>query len=385
MTESAQHVADVIVVGGGMAGVSVASELATDHSVILLEAEDGLGHHATGRSAAMFLATYGGPDVRALTLGSREFLTSPPDGFDAPLLSLLPLLQIALPGRGQVVQDLHDSVVGQVPEVRLIPGEELSSICPLLRDGAAELGLLEPKAMEIDVHALHQGYVRRMRERGATVVRRARVEALERSGGVWHARTPVGTFSAPLVVNAAGAWADQVAAMAGRSPIGLTPLRRTAFTVSGADVDAEVRRSTPLLYDVDESFYIKPEGDQFLCSPADRTPSEPCDAKPDELAIAQALERIQKVTVVPARSVRSAWAGLRTQSPDGNLVIGADPDLEGFFWCAGQGGYGIQSAPGVARLSAALVRSGSAPQDLLDLGLDPDRLAPARFPTASEH
>jgi D-arginine dehydrogenase len=381
--EGTQPPFDVIVIGGGIAGISVADELAVDHRVLLIEMESTLGFHATGRSAAMYLETYGGPQVRALTMGSRSFLENPPPGFTPPLMSPRPLLQVARPGRDSAIESLHEQVRTHVGTARLLTAGEAIAVCPIIRPGAISKGLLEPGAMELDVHALHQGHVRRFRERGGDIERDQTVSRLEQTGSGWDVHTQAGGVRhGRIVVNAAGAWADEVAKAAGCAPVGLTPMRRTVFTVPGEDVPGA--RDLALLYDVDETFYVKPEGHQFLCSPADRTLCEPGDVSADGLEIARALDEIREVTTLSARSVRTSWAGLRTFAPDGEFVVGFDEAAEGFFWLAGQGGYGIQTAPATARLAAALIRGEAPPDDLLSLGLDPAALSPRRFARTSE-
>jgi D-arginine dehydrogenase len=227
------------------------------------------------------------------------------------------------------------------------------------------------------VAAIHQGYVRGARSNGAEIVRNAGVTSLERHGDRWTVATADGRLHrAPVVVDAAGAWADDVAAAAGIERVGLTPLRRSIFMVPSPL--GEASRGFPNCSDVDESFYANPEGAQFLCSPADETPCPPSDAKPDEVEIARAIEAINAATTIGVRSVTSSWAGLRTFAPDRNLVVGEDPTAPGFFWLAGQGGYGIQTSPAAARLGAALVLGEPVPSDLVDRGLDITRLAPRR-------
>jgi D-arginine dehydrogenase len=369
---------DVVVVGAGIAGASVAYELASSATVLLLDMEDTLGFHATGRSAAMFLETYGGADIRALTVASRDFLEHAPDEFESELLRPRSMLQFARAGRGAVLRRLFDDVAGIVTDTRLVDDADARALCPVLREGVVEIGLYEPSAMEMDVDALHQGFVRGFRGRGGSVRRGARVDELVRTERGWDVHLGDGSsVSAGTVVNAAGAWADRVASAAGARPLGLVPRRRTAFTTAapeGVRID-----DLPFLYDVDESFYVKPEGDQMLCSPADRTPSEPVDARADTLEIARSLDEIREVTTIPARSVRASWAGLRTFSPDENLVIGPDPRVEGFFWLAGQGGYGVQTAPALARYAAASILDEDTPADVVALGLRPDRISPRRF------
>lgn len=369
--------ADVIVIGGGIAGLSVAYELSPTAQVSVLEMEPTLAYHTTGRSAATFLETYGGEQVRALTTASRGFLEQPPDGFEPVLMTPRPLLQFAVAGRGHVVERMHRSVVSLVADAELLTGSQCCEVFPLLRPDVAERGLYEPRAMALDVAAIHQGFVRGARANGATIHRDARVVALARHADRWTVTTADGrSHRAPVVVDAAGAWADVVAAAAGLPGAGLTPLRRTIFMV--ASPTGERSDGLPNCSEVDQSFYLNPEGTQFLCSPADETPCPPSDARPDELEIARAIEAINTATTLGVRAVSSSWAGLRTFAPDRNFVVGEDPEAPGFFWLAGQGGYGIQTAPAAARLAAALVLGQDVPADLRDRGLDLARLAPRR-------
>ncbi len=368
---------DVIVIGGGIAGVSIARELSTDHSVCVLERESTLAFHTTGRSAATFLETYGGPQIRALTIGSREFLTTPPDGFEPTLMTPRPLLQFAKPGREHVVEQLHAEVLQMVPDAELTDAARMQQLFPLIRENYSKVGMYEPGAMELDVLALHGGYVRDARENGAEIVRNAHVVNISREAGTWHVTTEDGVNrTANVVVNAAGAWADHVAEAAGVKRIGLMPLLRSIFMV--ASPQGTDSKRLPLLSDVDGSFYIKPEGDQFLCSPADENLSEAKDVKADMLEIARAIDEINDSTSIGVRSVSTSWGGLRTFAPDREFIVGEDAQAPGFFWFAGQGGYGIQTAPATARLGAALVRGEGAPVDLMDRGLDIGALSPNR-------
>lgn len=368
---------DVLVVGGGMAGVSIGYEMAADRSVGLLEMESTLAFHTTGRSAATFLESYGGPQIRALTTASRAFLENPPEMFESKPLSPLPLLFVAPEGRGEVLRQLQAEVSVLVPDVRLVDPEEALELNPALSPGYVELGMLEPGAMEIDVHAVHQGYLRGLRQRKGEVHPSARVVSARREDGIWRiSDAQGGEFQAPVVVNAAGAWVDQVATVAGAKPVGIMPLRRTIFMLAAPE-GLDTSR-LPLTGDIDSTYYIKPEGPQFLCSPADETPQDPCDARPDEMEIARALDAVNAATTLNARHVRSSWAGLRNFTPDRIPVVGFDPQAEGFFWFAGQGGYGIQTAPAMARTGAALIHGNDVPQDIRARGLAAADLAPDR-------
>jgi D-arginine dehydrogenase len=370
-------VVQVIVVGGGIAGVSAAHELAEHADVVLLEREDQLAHHTTGRSAAAYLETYGSPTVRRLTIASRGFFTDPPAELESPeLLSPRPLLWIGSEARRPVLEAMATAGQALVPSVRMIDAEEARSWCPVLRPEHAAAAMLEPDAMDIDVAALHQAYVRGARRRDTEIVRSSPVTGLRRDGDGWVVSTPSGSWRGDVVVDAAGAWADEVAAMAGIPPVGLQPLRRTAFTCpTPGDLDV---RGWPLVADVDDRFYFKPEGPQLLCSLADERPSPPCDAQPDEADVALAIERINDATTLGLRHVRRAWAGLRSFVADRTPVVGMDGDAPGFCWLAGQGGYGIQTAPAMARATAAFVLDGRLPDDLVEMGVTEDDLSPSR-------
>jgi D-arginine dehydrogenase len=350
--------ADVAVIGGGIAGVSAAYELAAAGSVVLLERESQLAYHTTGRSAAMFLESYGGPEIRALTAQSRPV-------FDAAgtLLTPRPLLWVA----GEADLDRLATLREANPTLKTIDPPAELEVCPALRPGWCAGALLEPGALEIDVLGLHQLYLGDARRRGLQVMLDAPVRGGRRDGGRWVLDTGRGEVHAGLVLNAAGAWADQVARCLGVPPIGLRPLVRTAAVARAAGVD----RAWPLVGDVAEGFYFRPEGSGVLISPADETPSEPVDAKPDDLAVALAIERVNAATTLGLRSVITAWAGLRTFAPDRNPVVGPDPAQPALIWLAGQGGYGIQIAPALASLAARSVTAGASPV--------PAALSPARF------
>lgn len=369
----------MLVIGGGIAGVSIGYELAGDHRVGLLEMEASLSYHSTGRSAAIFLESYGGRVVRALTTASRGFLEDPPDGFDTPLLTPRAVLWAGRRGRASEVGKLEAEVRPLVPSVRLVSSEEAHDICPILRPGWTELGLLEPGASDIAVHELHQGYTRGLRRRGGEIHVSSPVVAVERATGTWRVTSGHGdVFVAPVVVNAAGAWVDVVARMAGVAPIGIQPCRRTIFMMGAPEHLGDISH-LPATVDVDTTFYLKPEGPQFLCSPADEDPSEPCDAQPEQIDIARALERIGEATTLSTRHVRASWAGLRNFVADRVPVAGFDPEMEGFFWFAGHGGYGIQTAPALSRVAAELIRTGDVPTDLAAVGVGAADLHPARL------
>lgn len=332
----------VVVVGGGIAGVSVAAELAgSGAAVTLLEAEPTLAHHTTGRSAAMYLPGYGNAVVRALTAASRADLDALSAEAGTPILTPRSTMWVGGPDDGA---DL-DALQAGNDVVRRIDAAEVVARCPLLRPERVGGGLVDDGGSDIDVGVLHQGYVRRLTGAGGTIEREACVDAVTRDGDGWRVTAGGRAWTADLLVDAAGAWADEVAVLAGRRPVGLQPLRRTLFT---SPVAAGVAPS-PLVADVRDRWYFRVDAGVALVSPADETPSPPCDARPEELDVARALEAVDAVTTLGLRSVRTAWAGLRTFAPDRSPVVGPDPGDPTFVWSAGQGGYGLQMAPALAR------------------------------------
>ena len=364
--------ADVAVVGAGIAGASVAASLAAGGaSVVILEAEARPGHHTTGRSAAVFTENYGNEVVRRLTVASRAFLTRPPTGFsDVPLLHPRGALWVADEHQLPRLEAMAADAVRLVPSVRRIDAGEALERCPALDPTVVAGAVLEPEAQDIDVDALLQGYLRAGRRHGARLIADARVTAVRPApqGGGWRITTPAGDLEARTLLDAAGAWADDVATLAGARPLGLRPLRRTAFLFDPPDgLDA---RSWPLVIDADERCYCRPEGGRLMGSPADETPSPPTDARPEELDVAVGLDRIGRLFGRELTHASNPWAGLRTFAPDRTPVVGPDPSVEGFVWLAGQGGYGIQTAPAMAAAAAQYVLAGTLPAaDLL----------PARF------
>lgn len=368
---------DFLVVGGGIAGASAGYFLAAHGRVTLLEREAVPGYHSTGRSAALFSEYYGNSAVRALTAASRPFYTAPPPGFRQALLSPRGVLALCPHGAEERFAGLlADGLTAPTPVRELCPGEA-ERYCPVVRREWFSRAMLKPAAMDIDVDAVHQGFLRGISERGGSVVCSAGVRALTRRGGTWHAVTDAGEFTAVCVVNAAGAWADEIARLAGVPGIGLTPLRRSAFIVAppaAADVSG-----WPMVADVTETFYFKPESGQLLLSPADATPVPPGDARPDDIDVASAIDRVHAATTLKIRHVRHAWAGLRCAVGDDTPVIGQAPGEASFVWLAGLSGYGIQTAPAAGRLAAALA-TGIPPQlDDHNADIDLASLSPWRF------
>lgn len=367
---------DILVIGAGIAGASAAAELAAHGRVLLLEQEPQPAYHTTGRSAALFTETYGNLPIRRLTSASRAFYEAPPDGFaDASLLTPRGTLFIAREDQLAALDALtpEDPAAG----VHRVDGAEAERLNPLLRPGYVAAALHEPGAEDIDVHGLHGGYLRLLRARGGELRTRAEVTALTREPGHWRAETRDGPILAPIVVNAAGAWAEAVAALAGLPPLGLVPKRRTAFLLDPPEgIDPA---GIPATIDAEETFYLKPDAGKLIGSPADETPSPPCDAQPEELDIAIGVDRIERASTLKVRRIAHKWAGLRSFFPDKTPTVGFDPLAKGFFWLAGQGGYGIQTAPAMARTAAALATGGPLPEDLVARGLRAEHLAPDRL------
>jgi D-arginine dehydrogenase len=369
---------DFLVVGAGMAGASAAYELAGLGSVILIEREDVPGYHTTGRSAAVFTEAYGNREIRGLTTASRAFYDAPPEGFGKdPLLTPRGGLFIGREDQQDELQQHYRDCHTLVPSVTLVDGAEACRLVPILRADYVAGAVYEPDAMGIDVNALHQGYLSGLKARGGSLITDAELISLKRTDGLWQTETRAGAYVAPVVVNAAGAWCDVVGELAGMRPIGLVPKRRTAFVFDAPDgIDTN---SWPLMADIGEEFYIKPDGGRLLGSPADETPMPPQDIQPDELDIAIAVDRIEKATTVKIKRIHNKWAGLRSFVADKTLVAGFDSEAGGFFWLAGQGGYGIQTAPAMSSITAALASGGSFPAHVAERGVSAADLDPARL------
>lgn len=371
---------DFIVVGAGIAGASAAYELQQHGSVVLIEREPLPGQHTTGRSAAFLVDSYAGPVVGRLTRAGRSFFEHPPEGFtEFPLVTPNSVLWI---GRGDQRASLDDTIAkGRTAgaELHEVSVSEARKICPVLREDYVEFAVVEPSAMHIDVAELLEGFLRGFRRRGGTIATKAEVYRISECGGAWTVVAGEQNYESPVVVNAAGAWCDVIGQLAGARSIGLEPLRRTAITFDGPP-DADTR-AWPLVIDADEDFYFKPEGAQLLASPCDETPSAPCDAHPEDEDVALAADSVQRCTTIEIRHIRNRWAGLRSFVADRSLVLGMDPERAGFFWLAGQGGFGIMTAPAASRAAAGLIVNDSLPQDLLAEGITRESLSVERLRT----
>lgn len=370
---------DFIVIGAGMVGASIAYELASTARVCVLEGEDRPGFHATARSAALFAPTYGGREIRALTRASRSFFDNPPVGFtEHALLRDRGCLYIARSDQLDHLDHMVTSIRNSGGKVVMLDKHAAAKRVSLLREGYVAGAAFDADAMDIEVESLHQGFLRGGRAAGVVLITRSWVAEPRWHNGTWSIELSDGqTVSAPVLVNAAGAWADTVAERCGVAQLGLQPLRRTALLV---DVPAGVDVTDwPAVIDADEMFYFKPEAGKLLLSPADETPDVPRDAYPDDLDVAIAVDRVQSALELEVTRVSHSWAGLRTFSPDRAPVVGFDARVKGFFWCAGQGGYGIQTAPAMGRTAAAVARGERVPADVSREGLTEADLSPLRF------
>lgn len=367
---------DFVVIGGGMAGAAAAAFLSPHGRTVLLEKEPVLAYHTSGRSAAHLVENYGSAGARPLVKAARPFLETPPEGsVDTPLLADRPVLWVTGPESGVDLFAQAEQARASGASCEVLEPEAALEIVGVLNPDWLRGGLFEPSGADIDVAGLHQAYVRIARRNHADIRTGQDVRSLAATDSGWAVTTQDDMIKTRIVVNAAGAWGDVVAIAAGVAPIGLQPMRRTAFMVPGDKKWADL----PLVVDADENFYFKPDGVQFLCSLAEETPSDPVDARPQMEDVALAIERINEATTMSIRTVNSQWAGLRTFSPDRDLVIGEDPTAPGFFWLVGQGGIGIQTSPAYGALLADLVTSNTLTPRLIDAGVDPNLTLPARF------
>jgi D-arginine dehydrogenase len=367
---------DVVVIGGGMAGAAVAAHLSEHARVQVLEMEEHPGFHSTGRSAALFAEDYGNAAIQALTRASRDFLFNPPMDFtETALVHPRPVLIVARDHQIEAFERYRAGLNPGAAAKELTPAEAIDRF-PILRPEGLARALIVDGAADIEVHELQQGYLRLLKRRGGSIATSSEVIGLKREADEWVIKTHAGEYRAPVVINAAGAWAGSIAAMAGALDIGLTPCQRTAVLV---DAPAGYETQTwPMLLDVEEQFYIKPDAGLLLLSPADETPVPAGDVQPDELDIAIAVDRAMTATTLEVRQIRQKWAGLRSFVADRSPVVGYDPIQPGFFWLAALGGYGIQTAPALSEFAAKLVLGDSAAAESR-AGLCAAELGPARL------
>ena len=364
---------DILIIGGGIAGLSAAAALSKHAKVAVLEAEEQVGYHSSGRSATMLHYALGDRLVRALTLASRPFFDDPPDNFsEVPVGRALPVLIHARDDEREALDQL-EADLSTFAQLERLDAVGVHQLCPLLKQDATH-GIADRRGIRLDPHALLQGNLRELRNRGGELHTGARVAAIEHAGSVWTVTTANGErFSAPVLVNAAGAWADQVAKLAGVRPIGLEPQRRTIITFDappGTDLDR-----LPFAKTVGDELYFAPESGRLFASPMDEVPSEPTDAQPDELEVALAAHRMEERTVVEVTRIHSRWAGLRSFTPDHHPAAGFADEADGFFWLAGQGGFGLQTSPAMAAIVESLICRTRWPV----ADVTAEALAPGRF------
>ena len=384
MTSTTPTHADYLIIGAGIAGASTAYWLAPHASIILLERESQPGYHSTGRSAAHFMEGYGPLQVRRLSVASQEFFLHPPEGFsEHELVIPRAALTVASPQQAEMLELEWEVFRNLNPRTRKLTADEACALVPVLRRDKVLGGIIDPEAADMDVHAIHGGYLHGARQQGAHLVCNAGVEAIARGDdGLWQVTAGGTTYTAKVLINAAGAWADTIATMAGVQPLGLEPRRRSAFTFpapEGVDVHA-----WPMVMGIGEDWYFKPDAGQLLGSPANADPTTPHDVQPEELDVATGIYHIEEMTTLQIRRPSHTWAGLRTFSSDGAMVNGYDDAISDFFWVAGQGGYGIQSSPAMGMAAAALALRQPLPEPLQRHGLTEEALGAARLRTPAQ-
>jgi D-arginine dehydrogenase len=365
---------DFLVVGAGIAGASVAAQLAETHSVLLVDMEERAGYHTTSRSAASYEPNYGPVPMLALTRSSHDFFMEPPKGFtDAPLFTPRGSLFLEAEGQAAKTDYLLSKSMG-LTELSIAQTRELF---PVLKPDYAKRSFLDGMTGDLDVDLLHRGYLRMLKESGGKVLLSSPLLSAKYSEGQWTARCGSNDITATVIINAAGAWGDAVAELCSAAPVGLIPKRRSIGVIPmPADVDFA---RWPMVTDVGETWYAKPQSGKMIVSSADATPVEPHDAYADDMAIAEGIDRMMTATTIEVERLDHSWGGLRTFAPDGSPVVGFDPQTEGFFWLVGQGGYGIQSAPGLSAMAADMARRLPIPKRVIDMGLNLADIAPGRF------
>ncbi len=366
---------DIAIIGAGMAGASLAYFLNPATRVLLIEGESAPGYHTTGRSAAFYSETYGGPLIQPLSTASKAFFEAPPAGFTPlPLLGPRGGLHVARAGTEAALDRIEADFAQS--GVRIERTTAQTHAPGLLAPDYAGAALWEPECRDMDVGEIHRAFLAGARAQGTRLLTHASVTAIDRAGSAWQIATTAGPVEAAAIVNAAGAWADTIATLAHAAPLHIAALRRT---VAQVEVTPTPPRTLPLVMDSAGEFYFKPEGDRLWVSPHDEIPDTPSDVQPHELDVATAIDRLETASTMRVRRLDRAWAGLRCFAPDRAPVYGWDPDTPGFFWCAGQGGFGIQTAPAAGQLAAALLERRALPDHLARFRVDPARYAPARF------
>ncbi len=364
---------DILVIGGGIAGMSAAAALSGHAKVAVLEAEEQIGFHSSGRSATMLHYALGDRLVRALTLASRGFFDDPPDDFtEVPIGRAMPVLIHARDEERDAL-DALEADLSLFADLDRLDARAVHELCPLLKDDAVH-GIADPRGIRLDPHALLQGNLRQVRRAGGELVTGARAASFRRSADIWEVASEKGeTFSAPILVNAAGSWADRVAELAGVARLGFEPKRRTIITFDAPP--GTLLEGLPFAKTVGDELYFAPESGRLFASPMDEVSSDPCDAQPDDYEVALAAWRMEERTTVKVDRIHSKWAGLRTFAPDRHPVVGFASETEGFFWLAGQGGFGLQTSPAMSAIAASLILGTRWP--VADVSAE--ELSPGRF------
>ncbi|MBO6505089.1 MAG: FAD-binding oxidoreductase [Kordiimonadaceae bacterium] len=370
---------DFLIVGAGIAGAGAAYRLAGHGASMLVDMEEQAGYHTTGRSAAFYAETYGGEKLQPLTTASKEFLHNPPLGFcEAPLITDLGAIHVFDTEQEAEARALFERDKQKLPHIEMLSADELQQAAPQLTGGRFVGAIRDMECGNLDVAALHQGYIKAAKKMGVEVKLEAQFEKADRIPGGWRVKLGREEVEARVIINSAGAWGDQVAERCGIEPLGLEPLRRTLVTIPNPE-GLPFDRHLPVILDFDEDFYFKPEGEGYLVSPADETPSAACDSQPDLEDIAIAVDHFERATGSSVTKLEAKWAGLRTFAPDRAPVIGFEPGVDGFFWNVGQGGYGIQTSPAWSRYVAFLLLGKGMPEDLKQAGAKASWYDPARF------
>ena len=378
---------DFLIIGGGIAGLSAAANLAAHGRVAVLEAEDALGFHSSGRSVSFSHYGIGNSAVRGLTAWSRDFLERQPEGFcETPVSTLSHSVYFATEEMLPKLAELQAEMARFTDAIRPVGPEELQALCPVLRtgEGGAVTGIYDPTALKLDADALLHSYARQVRGAGGTIHTGRRIAGVRHEGGRWTVETESGErWSAPVLVNAAGAWADRIAALAGARPIGLEPKRRTIIVLDPPQGMDFTR--WPFVHSAVSDFYMLPQSGQLLVSPVDEVEDEPCDAQPEDYDIALAAYQLEQYTTLSVTRIAHRWAGLRNFVSDRTPTAGFDGQAPGFFWLVGQGGYGLQTAPAMAAAVESLATGGAWPAGLAELGVHPETVTPGRLFNGSAH
>ncbi|HIG09952.1 MAG TPA: FAD-binding oxidoreductase [Alphaproteobacteria bacterium] len=369
---------DFIIIGSGMAGMSAAYRLSKHGKVIVLEKESLLGYHTTGRSAAFFTENYGNKIIRSITKASRHFFENPPACFKENELMTNHggSLFIANKNQTKFVDKELEYAKSLSANVFEISKQKALRMVPIIKKNYIDRALHEPDSKSMDVDLIHQGFARGLKSNNGDIIFNATVQKIKKISNDWKVYTKTDQYSSPIIINAAGAWCDDIAILAGCKPLNLKPKRRTVIIFeSSKNINTS---NWPVVIDIEDKFYFKSEAGKILASPADETDSLPCDAQPEEIDIAMTVDRIENATNFKIKRIEHKWAGLRSFFPDRTPIVGEDPSISNFYWLAGQGGYGIQTSPGISKIIECLITGKIWPSYLSELLIHPKTLLPNR-------